>query len=156
MRPLLLDSNLLLVLLAGECDSSKLGVVKGLKEYSESHLTWISGFYKVASSILTVPNVLTEVSDIMGEDDRLIVRGMDHAFAKFSNNVCEVYYPSRDIVGKANFWKVGLSDAVILECIEDRNACLLTTDHKLYGLAQSITSEVYNLWHYYSPDWATG
>lgn len=156
MRPLIIDSNLLLVLLAGECDSKKLGVAKGLKEYSEQHLIWIASFYKSASIILTVPNILTEVSDLMGEGDELIVQGMDRAFAQFATRVSEIYYPSKSIVDKANFWKVGLADAVILECVEDNNACLLTADHHLYGVASKISTEAYNIWHQYTPPWVGG
>lgn len=155
MKPLLLDANMLLVLLAGDCDRANLGKAKCVKEYSLLHWNWIAGFVRASQSLVAVPNVLTEVSNLIGEEDGVAFERADVALADYVSKVDELYFASPDIVRKKYYWRVGLTDAVLLECAIDMNACLLTADHKLYGVANTERIEVYNPWHQFTPDWVT-
>lgn len=153
MKPLLVDANLLVVWLVGASDPSKLGKTRKVKEYSLADFEFINSFIQNCSSVLVVPNILTQVSDLIGEDGSLLVREIDIRFSYFVRSSVEIYLPSKPLIDNVYFSKLGLADVAMIECVKDNKACLLTADHKLHGVAESLGLESYNIWHRYTPQW---
>ena len=153
MKPLLLDANLLIVLIVGMSDPTKLGVIKCVKEYGLEHLQFINRFASSASSLVTVPSVLTQTSDLLGEGKNVVAAGVSHALRAFTHRSLEVYKPSREVMESPAFERLGLADSLILDCLAELNACLLTADFQLDGYAKKQNLESYNIWHQWTPSW---
>ena len=130
-RDVILDSNLLLVLIVGLVSRDHIGKIKRTREFTPEQFGKILEIYEDATSLVTTPNVLTEVSNLLKrvEDTRC------HAvLAKIVPKSNEIYVESKCIVKHKTFQPFGLTDLAFLELIS-KTCHLYTSDHKLFCYA---------------------
>lgn len=133
-----LDANLLLLLVVGTLSSDWIISHKRLKQYDVAAYDLLMANIAGADKILTTPNVLTEVSNMLDfgvfEPRR---SELWQGFAEFIiSAACEVYHPSSTASGDVDFGRLGLSDCAWLGCM-DAETVLFTDDLPLFLTATS-------------------
>lgn len=128
---IILDSNLLLLLVVGLTSPSYIAKHKRLREYNELDFDLLMRFIGSATKIVVTPHTLAETSNLIGyigqparEQIYLQLRLRLGAFD-------ERYVESRSAGQRAEFLRLGLTDAVQLDLLTDSHT-LLTVDLELY------------------------
>lgn len=127
-RGLLVDSDLLLVLCVGSVDRNLVREFKRTKAYSESDydiLRKIVGFFQ---TILTTPNILTEVNNLGRNLKGKHREKFQEAFSRIANSFFEEYTESQTAVNIPIFRDCGLADSVTFCVSQSHSGCLLLTD----------------------------
>ena len=144
---LLLDANLLLLYQVGLFDERAIGTFPHTKRYTteDYHLLakWIGRF----SSIVTTPNILTEVSNLSGKLGQANLNGFREAFKGKIDVIEEEYCASRQAAASPAFAKFGLTDAGIASLVRDNDFLVLTDDLPLAQWLQSKGFGVLNFNH---------
>jgi len=94
------------------------------------------------------PNVLTEVSNLLGHKDEVLLAWLGSRIAAFD----EHYVTSREAVEAAEFSRLGLTDAAILSCAT-QDLTVLTDDIHLYLALERRGVEVINFHHLREASW---
>ena len=146
-RGILVDSGLLLLLFVGLCDRGRIPRFKRTRMFTESDFDLLQGIVRRFDLLVTTPNILTEVSNLLAQlPDNL------HAqyFATFAHSlqqrVNEDYIPSGRLVLKEQFPKLGLTDTGIIEQARNGNL-VLTVDLPLYNRLCDLGFDVINFNH---------
>jgi hypothetical protein len=133
-----LDANLLLLLIVGESSKDWIAGHKRLGQYDPAAFDFLTQAIGGASKIVTTPNVLTEVSNLLvqgvAEPRRSVLRQGYSGFLTSAS--CEIYHPSSIAAVDPEFSRLGLADCVWLGCMDDETV-LLTDDLELYLAAVS-------------------
>src|SRR5262245_26716632 len=111
-RGLLVDTNLLLLLVVGILDTSRIGTFKRTRTFTSADFDLLAGIVSRFSLIVTTPNILTEMSNLLPEDLRA---GCHALFAEQVPKFDEQYLPSKLLVAKTSFVRFGLTDTGIIE-----------------------------------------
>jgi hypothetical protein len=136
-KKILLDSNLLLVLLAGNFDSRLFGRFKRISGYSIDDYEFLERLVRKFSVLFTTPHILTEVSDLAnslsGQWREDWLRNMA---AWVSSRNCkplfeECWTPAKQLVLNPEFLAFGLADASLAQI--SSNALIVTDDFRLSG-----------------------
>ena len=133
-HPLVIDTNLLLLLMVGQTDQaaiSRFGRTENFKYEDFDTLVKIAEFFAVRKGLLTTPHVLAEVSNLLGR--RELFRS---TLARFVAEVEERWEPAAHLAQNKLFRAFGLTDVGLL-AIACRRHCVLTRDG---GLATRISS----------------
>lgn len=143
-----LDANLLLLLVVGLIDPNVIGGHKRLRQYDAAAFDLLLGAIGETDKILTTPNVLTEVSNVldwgMFEPRRSALR---QGFSNFiTSAACEIYHPSSAVAVDPDFGRLGLADCAWLGCINEE-AVLFTDDLLLFNAAVSRGLIAFNFTH---------
>ena len=150
MRKVLLDSNLLLLFLAGLTAPKQIGAHRRLRRFTEEDYRWllerISGF----PVQLTLPNIVTEVSNLIGSGKQVLDPKMPAALAWYCREIAEIYRESRLLANDPAFPQLGLADTAILQAAV-AEVTVLTADHQLYGNLIKRGSGAINIWHHQTP-----
>ena len=99
------------------------------------------------SSIVTTPNVLTEVSNLSGKLGEMNLPGFRAAFKTKIDVIEEEYCPSRLAASNPAFVKFGLTDAGIASLVSENDFLVLTDDLPLAYWLQSKGADVLNFNH---------
>jgi hypothetical protein len=132
-RGILVDSGLLLLLFVGLCDRGRIQTFKRTKMFTESDFDLLQGIVRQFDMLVTTPNILTEVSNLLGQlSDNLHARYYANFARSLQERVDEYYIPSRQLALLEHFPRLGLTDTGIIE--QARNGHLvLTVDLPLYN-----------------------
>jgi hypothetical protein len=141
-----LDSNLLLLLLVGTVHRELVVKHKRLRAFSLADLDLLTSVLE-GKTLVTTPNVLTEVSNLVvfgiTEPQRsMLLAGL----AEVSRRVDEVYCQSATAASIAEFARLGLTDSAWLS-VCGSHVSLLTDDLQLYLDAQHRGIDAYNFNH---------
>jgi hypothetical protein len=136
-REILLDSNLLLVLLAGRFDSRLFGTFKRISGYSLEDYELLERLVKKFSVLFTTPHILTEVSNLANSlteqwrEDWLRNMAVFLSCQNCKPLIDECWTPAKHLVLSLEFLAFGLTDASLaqLSC----NALIITDDFRLSG-----------------------
>lgn len=144
----ILDANMLLLLAYGSVCRSSLGKKRRVREYVpqdyELTLDLVSRFRQV----VVTPNVVTECSDLFGDESDEKEKLWLKEFVKNGEMVrVEEYVPSREAVGLRQYDYLGVADCSLLSLV-DPDTVLLTADAKLYYEAAKITPFCMNFNHW--------
>lgn len=142
----LVDANLLLLYLVGKSDPRIIPRFERTKKYTIEDFQVLSSYFEdFFGGLLTTPNVLTEVSNLvtkLPENERVaFFDQMRLCVVKLG----ETYCPSRTAVEDRNYRTFGLTDATIL-CFKS-DALVLTDDFRLYNLLSHRGRDVINFTH---------
>lgn len=149
---LFIDTNLLLVLLVGTLDPDQVERFKRTRAYSRADHALLIAFADRFSRMATTPNVLTEVSNLLGQlREPLRRRAMD-VLAALTGRVEEEYTPSRRLVADPAFAALGLADISVVASA-DEHVTVLTADLALYLRLASAGIEVVNFNHLRTGAW---
>jgi hypothetical protein len=126
-KGIFVDTQLLIHYIVGSADIKLLGKTKISSNADENDFILISEIIDYFDIKITTPNILTEVSDLLGEENNF------HEILKeYIKITKEVFLPSFELSEKEVFTSFGLADTSIIESC--RNSYLVFTDDSdLYG-----------------------
>jgi hypothetical protein len=149
---LLVDTNLLLVLLVGALDVNQVEQFKRTRAYTREDYALLAAFVGEYERMVTTPNVLTEVSNLLGQlTGTLRIRALLHLGA-LAGALDESYLPSKDLVRDPHFPSLGLTDTSIIHSVEG-DVTVLTDDLQLYVQLAATGSDVVNFNHLRAGSW---
>ncbi len=128
---LLLDANLAILLAVGQCNRNTIAAHKRLRAFDTTDYDVLLRLISRASGLVFTPNVLTETSNLaryMAQPARSEVAA---TLASLTAAAEETYVQSRKAVGRTEYLRLGLTDAVLLQLGSD-GLTLLTVDFELY------------------------
>jgi hypothetical protein len=154
-KGLLVDTNLFVLLLVGLLDPSYVEHFKRTRAFETEDFKLLTKLVAFFTRIVTTPNVLSEVSNLMRElpDDRH--REVSLLFAWLANRYEEEYRPSKELVAHDHFAKFGLTDSSIIETCKG-NYLVLTVDLPLYAYLTGVGVDAINFNHIRSFKWELG
>jgi hypothetical protein len=143
-KGILVDSGLLLLLFVGLCDRGRIQVFKRTKMFTESDFDLLQRILSQFDSVVTTPNILTEVSNLLGQlPDNLHGQYYASFAAGLEGPVSEHYIPSKRLVLQSRFARLGLTDTGIIEQARHRHL-VLTSDLPLYNHLCDLGVDVIN------------
>lgn len=145
-KGVLIDTNILLLYFLGAIDPARITRFRRTKQFRLEDYdilrTVLSGFKK----LVTTPNVLTEVSNLLGE---LADPGRTCCFDKLRDRISvleEHYFESRELARTDEFVKMGLTDAAIFRLVRG-HYLVLTEDFHLSQYLLSAGADAINFNH---------
>lgn len=143
---IVLDSNLLVLYIVGTASRAYIDRHRRLQAYTESDYELLLGLIEAARTVLTTPNALSEASNLAGY---IASPARDHVFEvmrAMTRGLEEVYVPSSVAVERAEFVRLGLTDATMLDLASSERV-LLTADFDLYQAALAKGAAAVNFNH---------
>ena len=139
-----IDSNLLILLVAGKVDQDLISKHRRLQNLSTDDYQRLIDILEPDKSIYVTPNTLTEASNLLaqhGEPERSSL--LDH-LRHLIHESKEIVIASDRASDRSEFNRLGLTDAVLLEAIKP-DTPLLTADFELYaeGAKKDVNATVY-------------
>jgi len=132
---LLLDTNLLLVLVAGQHDPAWIGTRRRLREFTANDFQTLHQFVARFDRLITTPAILGEVSNLAVyaayDDERAAFFA---TFRALITILAERYPRSSEVAKLRGFGQLGLTDASIEEIAHRRHAFVLSDDFDLVRL----------------------
>jgi hypothetical protein len=151
-KGLLVDTNLLLVYFVGMYDPERVSKFKRTQTFTEDEFLLLARFFAVFEKLITTPNVLTEVSNLLGQLPNNLRSVFFVDFAKRLVLLEEHYSSSADISTTTHFDRLGLTDSGIAQLVEGRYL-VLTDDLSLYGFLQNRGIDAVNFNHIRQSAW---
>jgi hypothetical protein len=135
---LLLDTNLLILLVAGLLSKEKIGKFKRTNCFIPQDFEVLEQIIAQSKQLFTTPNILTEATNLL--DSELLP-----VLSVLTQNLTESYHPSIEIMNydPACYLKFGLSDAVLRK-VAEHGILILTVDAPFYHYASSLDLPVHN------------
>ncbi len=134
----LIDTNLLVLLIAGRANERIIDTHKRLKAYSVGDYEKLCSVIARAGGVVyALPNTLSETSNLLrqyGEPDRTELM---RALARLINESNEVIVLSAEAVTHPAYHRLGLADAAALQAVQPDRP-LLTDDVALYLEAEAV------------------
>jgi rRNA-processing protein FCF1 len=151
-RKLLVDTNILLLYIVGSLSPDQIARHKRTKSFTVEDYWLLDSQLAKFGGIVVTPNVLTEVSNLLGYTDerlsQMLLAWLGSQIAAFD----EHYVPSHEAITAAEFSRLGLTDATILSCpLQD--LAVLTDDLHLYLALERRGVEVINFNHLREASW---
>lgn len=125
-----IDTNLLVLLVIGRWDKSRIGKHKRTKQFKESHFEVLMRLVLRMPCLFVTPNTLTEASNLLLDERDL--RPMQ-TLRKLIEGSKEVVVSSQIAATNDRFVRFGLTDTVLLEEASSSKP-LITDDLALYGV----------------------
>lgn len=148
-KGLLIDTNLLLTYFVGLCDRELLLTFKRTAAFSWEDFLLLGKFVTSFQLLVTTPNILTEVSNLLSDDVR------DRCLAVLISQIeklDERYPASTELVKAPAFPKFGLTDAGIGSTARGRYL-VLTDDFRLSNHLRTEGQDVVNFNHLRQLNW---
>lgn len=140
----LIDTNALVVLLLGTIDTKLIGKHKRASIYEKKDYENLSNFIGDYSNLLVIPNVWTEVDDLLNNFSGNYRYRYLIAIKEIIEKSSEKYFESNKIINHYSFDYVGLTDSILIE-IAKNCECIITSDSKLSDLAVAHGITVYDM-----------
>ncbi|HEY0514856.1 MAG TPA: PIN domain-containing protein [Thermoanaerobaculia bacterium] len=151
-KKLLVDTNILLLYIVGSLSPDHIARHKRTDTFTVEDYRLLDRLLRQFSGIVVTPNILTEVSNLLGYTDAktrekllLLLRAWMPAFD-------EHYVRSHEAVELTEFPRLGLADASVLACMS-QGLTILTDDLHLYLALQRKGGEVINFNHLREATW---
>ncbi len=156
MKTVLIDTNLLVLLIVGSLDKSRLGK-KRVEKYDPESFEMLTGLLTDFQRHVSLPNILSETSNLLNAGKREIVNGATTRLAAYCKNLDEIYEVSFPVMETKGYQDFGLTDAAIAKVSQRgifgrHGVTVLTDDAPLYGYLSNIGAQVINFSHYRTPD----
>lgn len=145
-KGLLIDTNLLLLYFVGTNDPKRIRKFKRTMAFTIEEFTILAKFFKLFKNVITTPNVLTEVSNLLGQLPENLHDSFHGDFAKRIPNLEEHYSPSASLAATPPFKRFGLTDSGIAELVKGKYL-VLTDDLSLFGYLQNLGIDAINFNH---------
>ncbi|GAC1338294.1 MAG: hypothetical protein NVSMB18_04490 [Acetobacteraceae bacterium] len=148
MGPVIVDSNLMLLLVVGTAKREYIASHKNTAKYGLGDLALLETTLSLFSDFVLLPCILTEVSNLARQVSNPARERIQAQLRTLTETCPEVYLPSLQGMRRHEYDTLGLTDALILElCGMDLGGTrphLLTHDMKLAVTAQALGLEVMN------------
>lgn len=151
-KGLLIDTNLLLLYFVGTNDPQRIRKFKRTMAFTVEEFTILAKFFRLFEKVITTPNVLTEVSNLLGQLPENLHDSFYEDFAKRIPRFDEHYTPSATLSATPPFSQFGLTDSGIVELVKGKYL-VLTDDLNLYGLLVNRRVDAINFNHIRPQSW---
>lgn len=146
-KSIALDSNLLLVLIAGSLGARLFNSFKRVNEYSIEDYELLVRLLKSFGALITTPHVLTEVNNLANSLRDSYKYEWHSYFAALVGSeknigVQEKWTPAAELAKSPEFTAFGITDAALTELTAE--ALVLTDDYRLSGSLRSRGIPVLN------------
>lgn len=148
MKKVLIDTNLLVLFIAGALKPSLIGHHRRLRSFSTEDFNRLNRMVREYHVHVSTPNVLTEASNLLGSEHQQITQGAAEALCLYAAGLDEIYQPSRDIMRETAYTKLGLADATILQTALLNDVEVLTVEFPLHNILTSLGGTSLNLRHF--------
>ena len=145
-RPLILDTNLLVLFVVGTASRDYIAKHKRLTAFTESDYDILQVIVAHALAVFVTPNTLTETSNLAAYIAEPARSRVFHVLRRLIETCEEKYIPASSAAHRPEFIRLGLTDAVLLEAMS-AEAALLTTDLDLYLAASAAGASAVNFNH---------
>ena len=148
----LIDTQLLVLLVAGLTSTALIGQHKRLKAYSPEDFNELVKLLGRPQRLLLTPHVLAETSNLLRQIDEPARGGLMASLAELVRMNEERTIASRDVVSGSDsaapgaFGRLGLTDAALL-ALCGHDLTLLTADAELWAEAKKAGLKVTNFAH---------
>lgn len=146
MRPLLVDTNLLVLLVVGLASKELIEKHRRLREYSLDDFDLLAQIVRGHSHLITTPNIWTEVSNLARQTSEPARSKIALVMRQLMAKSNESYVRSIGASKAVEFARLGLADCAILE-VEPASVAILTSDLDLYLAAITRGREATNFNH---------
>lgn len=146
-RRLLLDTNVLMLLIVGTWDRSRVGAHRRTAVFTASDFDLLKAEMGRYGVVVTTPGVMTEASNLLGNDFHEVVAG---TMVGVCGPMVEVVKPKEEVFGQEGFERLGFADASVL-AVMDEETVIMTDDVGLYSQALYLGWEAVNFNHLRTP-----
>ena len=153
-RPLILDTNLLVLFVVGAVDEGLITRHKRLQAFNVEDYRQVLAMVTACSRLLLTPHVLTETSNLARQVREAAQAEVSAVLKLLIARFPEELVSSCSAVEHPRYVQLGLTDAVLLRLSATPGAVLLTTDGDLYGAALSEGRNAYNYGHFQAANYA--
>jgi rRNA-processing protein FCF1 len=151
-KRLLVDTNILLLYIVGSLNLDQIARHKRTEKFSVEDFRLLAGLLPQFGGIVVTPNILSEVSNLLGQTDERTKAKLFLLFGSLVRVIEEHYVRSLAAVELREFVRLGLTDATIL-ALAGKELTVLTDDLHLYLALQSKGVEVINFNHLRDWQW---
>ncbi len=151
-KGILIDTNLLILFLIGSIDPDFIPTFKRTKKYIKEDFYSILKIISYFNSIVTTPNILTEVNNLSNSLTDKYRFEFYRIFSKAIILLDEHHIISKEMVGKVEFEKFGLTDSIIYYVTSEKYL-LLTDDFPLSQYVRSKNGDAINFNHIRMLNW---
>ena len=148
----LLDANVLTLLIVGQVSEDEIPRCRRTRHYGIGDFHILSEYLERFEQMATTPNVVTEVSNLIGVLHGKYLQWARQILAGGINLWSEHYVPSVDASSNPNYLRLGLTDAALLS-VRERNTEIITDDLDLYCCLASDGVPVTNFTHLREQQW---
>jgi len=146
MPTVLLDSNLLVLFIAGMSSREYIGRHRRLRDYSEEDFDLLVEFIRPMSALVVTPNILTETSNLLSGIAEPARSHIADTFRQIMGSMDERFVQSTRAVEQREFPRLWLTDAAVLTELANSHV-LLTADLDLYLAASQRRYSAVNFNH---------
>jgi hypothetical protein len=143
MPDLLIDTNILVLHIVGSWDRAAVPRHRRTAVFTPDDFDLLQAELAAYERLKTTASVLTEASNLMGNDFHRIVA---ETFGRTCGSLIEVLRPKDEIIAWLGFERLGFSDASILAALDHRTT-VLTDDVHLYNQALYQGNQAINFNH---------
>jgi hypothetical protein len=143
-RGLIIDTNILLLYFVGTLNRLHIAKHKRTRQYLAEDFDLLLNLLKLFHNhIITTPNVLTEVSNLLGDYSSPDQKRLWSIFASAISILEENYLPSKNLCQTPIFSKFGLTDSAIIKLVKEKYL-VLTDDAMLFQYLEKSRIDVLN------------
>jgi hypothetical protein len=146
MRPLILDSHLLVLLTVGLTSPAYISKHRRLDAYTPEDFRLLESILAGANRVLVTPNSLTEASNLLGYIKEPMRSEIFVVFRELIGRAEEHYVDSTRASNRDEFVRLGLTDAALMEACGSELE-LLTADLPLYLASSAKGQRAINFHH---------
>ena len=138
-KGILIDTNIFLLYLIGSIEPELITEYRRTSQFTYDDFDRTSKFVDLFDLKITTPNVLTEVSNLLGNNST-----WQAALGKYIREFEELFTASRQVARNKSFADFGLADTAIINHQKD-SFLVLTDDKPLYGYLINTQIDAVNL-----------
>ena len=151
-RGLLVDTNILLMYFVGAADPHLIGTFKRTQQFVLEDLDLLHRMFNWFGTVVTTPNILTEVNNLASQLPSNQARSWRHEFRNRVSTLSEEYLSSQHVADKPQYLNCGLTDTGVIEASRAR-LLVLTDDLHLFIALQSEGIDAINFNHLRTSNW---
>lgn len=140
-----LDTNLLLLWLAGNVDRTLLKTFKRVQDFTVGDYRLLQRTVTRFRDLFTTPHVLTETSNFIGQASLYRRDVLLAALESFINNSTEMTSPARELSCRPEFRPFGLTDTGLSDL--SGRVTVITMDYRLHGRIEAQGGSCINFNH---------
>jgi hypothetical protein len=151
-RPLVMDSNVLLLWVMGHYDRTSIARFKRTAQYSPDDFDLLDRMTRLFKQVATTAHILAEVNSLCGQVGEGALTRVRDAFAARVLVMDERFVQARDLVTLTTFQRYGLSDTAVATVARE-GLLVLTDDYRLAGHLAAHELSVVNFNHVRQLSW---